>query len=158
MIFRSWGRDVENKLALNVLREQVDEMRRQMVVLTETIRVAASQPPPATESVNSEIVLRMLQSIEELSGKFYQVWEREKQQAREQRKGARAKGVEKQEAAKAKYQEEAEKLPNQVLACGACMDLIDGGKLAGALDTLRHAREEHDMLYATWLKPGPRAN
>ena len=154
MIFKSSARAHEIadlRAQQSELVRVMDEIRRQMAALTEAVGKAASERSAPPVPVDTSIVLRMLSSIEELSGKFYQVWEREKQSAREQRKGARAKGLEKQAAAEAAVVEKQRELPAEVLACAQCLDLIHGTELASPLDQLRHLRSEHSFLYSEWI-------
>lgn len=127
----------------------IDEIRRKVEALTEAVGKAVSERSAPPVPVDTSIVLRMLSSIEELSGKFYQVWEREKQSAREQRKNARGKGLEKQAAAAEKQRE----LPAEVLACAQCLDLINHTTIASSLEQLRHLRSEHSFLYSEWINP-----
>lgn len=134
-----------------IIGDKIDGLRRDLDALREASREAASQPPVAPAPVDVALVARMLDSIEQLSGKFYQVWERDRALAREQRKGARKIGMEKQAAAASERDALAAQLPPAVESCSSCMDLIEGGSKASSLDQLRHSREEHDALYSQWL-------
>ena len=131
----------------------LDEIQRQVKRFDERMVEAASKPALAGVVADNSIVLRMLTSIEELSGKFYQVWERERQVAREQRKNAAGKSVAKRETIASAAVEAAARLPARVASCASCMDQIDGSRLATPLDQLLHGREEHDALYKEWLRP-----
>ena len=138
-------------LSLDAERQQINEMQREIGALRTALGDAVSARRAEPAPVDNAIVLRMLTSIEELSGKFYQVWERERQQAREQRKNAAGKSV----AKRAEVAVAAATMPARVLGCPACMDAIDGSRLATPLDALLHGREEHDSLYAEYLRPRP---
>ena len=150
MIFKSaaQGREIGDLRAQqSELVRVIDEIRRKVEALTEAVGKAASERSAPAVPVDTSIVLRMLSSIEELSGKFYQVWEREKQSAREQRKNARGKGLEKQAAVAEKQRE----LPAEVRACEQCIDLINHTTNASPLEQLRHLRAEHSFLYSEWI-------
>lgn len=140
--------------ALERERVQLNEIQRDIAGLLAAVGEAASVRAAAPAPVDNAIVLRMLTSIEELSGKFYQVWERERQVAREQRKNAAVKSV----AKRSEVAVAAAALPARVLGCPACMDAIDGSRLATPLDALLHGREEHDSLYAEYLRQRPNAD
>lgn len=158
------------------LTQRLDDLQRQLTALQASVVEAAlkaAQPPALVDSplyaqldrlvsrliergdqppaapIDKDVLIRMLQSIEELSGKFYQVWEKERQAAREQRKGARAVGVAKMRAAQAVE----DQLPLPVMGCAACLDIIDGSEVADAVAKLVHMREEHDLRFARWLRP-----
>ena len=154
MIFKSaaQGHEIADLRAQqSELVRVIDEIRRKLEALTEAVGKAASERSAPPVPVDTSIVLRMLSSIEELSGKFYQVWEREKQSAREQRKGARAKGLEKQAEKQVVESEKQRELPAEVRACEQCIDLINHTTNASPLEQLRHLRAEHSFLYSEWI-------